>query len=306
MKGDESQALLKLSIRLKIALQSVLGQKVDKIVGFALDENDNILGVGIYRNQPFQFEISNNNKISYKVLQLNLKSTESPNILTFEQSRTDGILLKKKCKVGIPCGSTCIPKGTVCQTGLPTASQAMTGTVRAILKGSSKLARAAGAIALAAGTSMIAAYAINKVDGKQVSQKINQAANSIGLSGDSALRLRKFTADVAQKAGASKEIVNEIAPRKTFKEEIRQMVKDYQQSWKTAPVKNSITHLSIGLMVGGSSIKAGEALGYIPEGSVGRTINNAIGAKAIKNRVNRFKSNREPYKIKTRSTSYGA
>ncbi len=291
------EELAKLSViatQLKPVVQFALKQPV-KIIASAIDEDESIVGIfqAIADKTYYNFEIDPDDELSYSLL---VKPQRR------DSYYADGLLLKKKCKTGIPCGSSCIPKGTVCHIGLPTTGQAKTALVRKLYKASSKVARAAGKVALMAGVGMVAAYAVSKAQSPEGQKKLAAAANAVGLDKDKQDKLRNFASDVAKHSRAPESVVSALkAPPKkpTFNDKVRNATKAYAESWKNAPVKTSMAHLGAGL----AAVSGAEALGYLPPNSVMNGVRGAVGKEAMERRTTNFKNRK--YNVKSRKPSHG-
>lgn len=277
-------------------IKSQFGNKPIKVLACAIDERDRLQGFFQSLNDKtyWSFQIDADDELTYSEV----------GTKRFDAWHFDGLLLKKRCKIGVPCGSGCIPKGTVCHIGLPTAGQAKTALIRKIYKSSARVARAAGKVALAAGVGMLAAYAIKHANSPEGQKRIGQAASAVGLNDEAKTKLRNFASEVAKHSKAPDSVVEALkapAPKPTFNDKVKAATKAYAQSWKNAPVKTSMAHLGAGLAVVGSA----EMLGYLPQGSVMTGVKNAVGKEAMQRRYKNFQKRREGFKVKTRNPGHG-
>lgn len=298
----EQEQLRKINSDLGMASQMVFG-KIDRVIA-SVPDGEKVLGIFKAQNNFYSFEISADNKISYSRLQFRRSRTDS--------YRTDGVLAKKRCKVGDPCGSSCIPKGTVCHLGLPTAGQAKVAAVRAAYKASSKLVRTATKAAVVAGVAAIGAYVAQKAQDPQTQQKVSQALKSLNVPSDTQKKIQGFVSDVKTKVSPNSQSNASVNPRKltpveSAKLKVKLAVDEYVQAWKHAPAQTAMQHLSVGVLLV-SAEQIGEQLGYIPRG----TLENSLNASAVKSKVgagvnaikSRFKK-KQGFKVNSRTTSYG-
>lgn len=306
---DDKSKLKQINLTLKGVIEKSFG-KVDRMLASVID-GDEVLGVFQRKKEYYSFEISAKNKLSYELIQF--KSSRSDSYRA-DSYRADGVLLKKKCKKGVQCGSSCIPKGTVCSLGLPTAEQAKVAAVRKVYKGSSKLARLAGKIALATGTAMVGAYLAKKAQDPKVQQKVSNALKSVGADSQVQKKIQglvsNISSQVKDKTGIQVPDVQpykKLTPMQNLQLKAREAVREYTDSWKYAPGKTAMKHLSAGVLLI-SAEQLGERLGYIPEGTLEKNLNaNAVkekvgaGVDAVKNKF----SKKKPYTVNSRTTSYG-
>lgn len=299
----------KLGNDLKQVIASIYGSGVKRVMGYELNEGTDALeGVFEGKDGFYQFELTSRNILSYEQIRYKapLDRLDDPFWQGFV--RNDGPQVKKNCVESIPCGEGCIPYGTICHQGVPTAQQARVMAVRAALKMSRKLARAAAAVAVTAGITALSVYAMRKAHDAKLGERVQRAAESMGMSQEGIHKLRSFASDVAARMKAPDPLVSAMKPdtkaieAKHFQslslpEKISKKAGDaiqaYTKAWQEAPVATATAHISTGLLLYGTTERV-----VGPEKMARKRAEVGTFVKS--------KLKRKDRRIKSRKTSYGA
>lgn len=323
---DDQQQLEAMGRDLGEAIATSFGSQFQKIVCFILDEKtDAIRGIFQGKNSFYQFSLPPRNILTYSELALKVRSDSLADPYwqgraeVQKRYRHDGRQIKKNCNpaVSVPCGEACIPRGAICHQGLPTAQQARVVAVRTILKASRAVARAAAVVALGVGTAALAAYAVKKAGDANLGDKVRRAAESFGMTPDAIQGVQDFTAQVADAAlpkrvseaianGRNVAVARVQAKSMNFLDRTKMKAtiaaREYVNNWRAAPVETAMAHASVGLLLYGAE-QAGEHLGYIPRGSLERS----VGSEAMKERMSKIKMpSRSTPKVNNRNPEWGA
>lgn len=324
-EANEFQTVEQVKDDLGEVIKSQFGKGFQSVTCFVFEEDTEAIK-GIFQgNRTFwNFSISSNEVLSYSKLGLNFRMDSNDafwqGVRMVRRGRYDGVQIKKNCKPGVsvPCGESCIPIGAICHEGLPSSQQVKTRAVRALLKASRKVAKAAAVVALGVGMTALAAYAAKKAQDGNLGEKVRRTAEGVGMKRETVESIQSFTSQVAEaslpkpigeaiRAGREKAAAAKAEAKipKTLLGKMSQNVqieaRKYVEKWKRAPVQTAMAHASVGLLLYGTG-RAAENLGYIPEGSVER----AVGAEAMRERMSeRTRTRTEPSRVTSRTTSWG-